>query len=118
MPLVRRLPLISLRQTTRSFTTARPLLADNSVGSGPEQHITNRKDELNVHSAGSEAGKRERAEDANRDSATTEKDTRNDNERAKKENPESPVVIGMNDERGGVSCRSVCVGGGEVLMKL
>ena len=30
-------------------------------------------------------------------------DERNSNEKAKKEFPESPMVIGMNDERGGVS---------------
>ena len=36
-------------------------------------------------------------------SATSEKDTGNNNERAQKDHPEAPgPVIGMNDERGGV----------------
>lgn len=103
MPLPRRLPFLSLRQT-RSLTVTRPLLASNSVGSGPKDHVTNSTDELDVQSAASKAGKKEKVEDASRDSASSEKDVRNDNERAQKENPESPMVIGMNDERGGVSC--------------
>lgn len=102
MPLPRRLPLISLRQT-RSLTTNRPLFGGNTIGSGPEDHATNRTDELDVQSEASNAGKKERLENPGRDSASSEKDTKKDNERAKKENPESPVVIGMNDERGKVS---------------
>ncbi|MCJ1250823.1 hypothetical protein MMC30_008051 [Trapelia coarctata] len=102
MPLPRRIPLLSLRRTTRSLTTSRPFLAGNSVGSGPDDHVTNRTDELDVQSAASKAGEKERVENASRDSASSEKDVKKDNERAKKESPESPVVIGMNDERGGV----------------
>jgi len=113
MPLPRRLPLLALRQT-RFLTLARPLQAGNSVGSGPEEHTTNKTDELDVQSAASKAGKKERVEGASRDSASSEKDVNSDNARAQKDNPESPMVIGMNDERGGVSCRAVCIGTGQV----
>ena len=36
--------------------------------------------------------------------ATSRKDEGNNNKRAEKDHPEAPMVIGMNDERGGVSC--------------
>lgn len=103
MPLPRRLPLLALRQT-RSLTVARPLQAGNSVGSGPEEHAKNKSDGLDVQSAASKAAREEKANNASRDSASSGKDVNNDNARAQKEFPESPVVIGMNDERGGVSC--------------
>jgi len=35
------------------------------------------------------------------DSATSQSDVRKSTERAKQENPEAPVTIGMQDERGG-----------------
>lgn len=111
MPLPRRLPLPALRQT-RFLSIARPLQAGDSVGSGPEKHTTNKTNELDVQSAASKAGVKERAEGASRDSASSEKDVNNDNARAQKDYPESPMVIGMNDERGGVSCRVVCIGTG------
>lgn len=106
MPLPRRLPLLPLLppRQTRTLTVARPLQAGNSVGSGPEEHATNKSDGLDVQSAASKAAGEEKANNASRDSASSGKDVNNDNARAQKEFPESPVVIGMNDERGGVSC--------------
>ena len=100
MPLLRRLPTFSTR-SIRSFTIARPLLATEPGSTKPSDHTTNSKDELDIQSAASKSGQRERVEGSHA-SATSEKDTRNDNERAQKDSPESPMVIGMNDERGGV----------------
>ena len=99
----RRIPALALRQT-RSLTTARPLLAGGATQGRREDHITNSTDTLDVQSSASKSGAEERQEDASNASASTEKDKRNDNERAQKDHPESPMVIGMNDERGGVSC--------------
>lgn len=76
-----------------------------SNGSDSSTHVTNKKDELDVHSAASKSGKRDRASDNTQSGAASERDARDDNKRAKEENPEAPgPVIGMNDERGGVSC--------------
>ena len=76
-------------------------------GRQPQEHVSNRQDELNVQSGASQSGKRERAtDDENASQGTTEKDSGNQNEQAKKDHPEAPgPVIGMNDERGGVSLR-------------
>ncbi len=58
-----------------------------------------------MQSSGSKAGKRDRVDGNKQSSAASEADARQDNSRAKKDNPEAPgPVIGMNDERGGVSC--------------
>lgn len=74
-------------------------------GRQPQEHVSNRKDELDVQSGASQSGKRERAtDDENASQGTSEKDSGNQNEQAKKDHPEAPgPVIGMNDERGGVS---------------
>ncbi len=56
-----------------------------------------------------EASKEGRAERASGggSAATSEKDKNNQNKKAKEDHPEAPgVVIGMNDERGGVSIQS------------
>lgn len=55
---------------------------------------------------------RQRADGDGRDSsAATEKDPGNQNEKAQKDHPEAPgPVIGMNDERGGVSAFSFVEG--------
>lgn len=76
-------------------------------GRQPQEHVSNRKDELDVQSGASQSGKRERAADnENASQATSEKDSGNQNEQAKKDHPEAPgPVIGMNSERGGVSLR-------------
>lgn len=96
---LRRLPARTLHRT---LTTTPRLQAWK--GSSGEDHITNSKDELDVHSAAAKSGKRDRAEDNKQSSAASERDSRNDNKRAKEDHPEAPgPVIGMNDERGGVS---------------
>ncbi|MCJ1415316.1 hypothetical protein MMC32_001648 [Xylographa parallela] len=99
MPFLRPMTVRSFHPI-RSFTIAQPRLATEPGSTKASDHTTNSKDELDVQSAASKSGQRERAEGSHA-SATSEKDTRNDNERAQKENPESPMVIGMNDERGG-----------------
>ncbi|MCJ1241146.1 hypothetical protein MMC14_009150 [Varicellaria rhodocarpa] len=89
---------------TRTIFTSRPLLSSTWEGRQPEEHVTNREDTLDIQSAASKGGKQSRAEDSHQSGATSEKDTGNHNERAKKDHPEAPgPVIGMNDERGGVS---------------
>ena len=98
----------SLRQLqftpTRTITTSRSLLSGTWDGRQAEEHVTNRKDSLDIQSAASKSGKQTRAEDSHQSGATSEKDTGNHNERAQKDHPEAPgPVIGMNDERGGVS---------------
>ena len=95
------IPALALRQV-RSLTTAQSLLAGGATQGRREDHVTNSTDTLDVHSSASKSGAKERQEDAPNASASTEKDQRNDNERAQKDHPESPMVIGMNDERGGV----------------
>ncbi|MCJ1230929.1 hypothetical protein MMC12_007603 [Toensbergia leucococca] len=104
------LSLRASRNSTRRLTASRlqpfscnnRLSAANWEGRQPEEHITNRKDELNVQASASKSGKRARAEDSDQSSATSSKDQGNQNEQAKKDHPEAPgPVIGMNDERGG-----------------
>ncbi|KAL9119134.1 MAG: hypothetical protein Q9187_004313, partial [Circinaria calcarea] len=99
-----RLPVRAIRTPflTRPLSTSTSLLSTPGWdGSGRSDHVTNRKDTLDVHSSSSKAGKQARVEDSPNSSATSGKDERNDNARAQKDHPESPVVIGMNDERGG-----------------
>lgn len=74
------------------------------TGRQPEEHVTETQDELNVHSKASKSGNQERASNSEQSSATNEKDYGNQNKKVKEENPEAPgPVLGMNDERGGVS---------------
>lgn len=85
------------------LSTARPRFASGWEGRQPEEHVTNRKDELDVQSSAAKSGKRERAGGSEQSSATSEKDHGNQNEKAKKDHPEAPgPVLGMNDERGSV----------------
>ena len=93
-PLIRTIP-----STTRSASGTK-----DWSGRQPQEHVTNRGDELDVQSGASQSGKRERASgDENQSQGTTEKDKGNQNAQAKKDHPEAPgPVIGMNDERGGV----------------
>lgn len=74
-------------------------------GRQPEEHVTNRKDELDVQSSASKSGVKERAAgDAGQSSAASQRDHGDQNKKAKEDHPEAPgPVIGMNDERGGVS---------------
>ncbi|KAL8712721.1 MAG: hypothetical protein Q9225_006890 [Loekoesia sp. 1 TL-2023] len=94
--------------TLRPFSTSllRPANSSSWEGRQPSEHATNRKDELDVQSGASKSGARQRANDDEHEgsSATSQKDPSNQNEKAKKDHPEAPgPVIGMNDERGGVS---------------
>ncbi|KAL9132162.1 MAG: hypothetical protein Q9217_000096 [Psora testacea] len=81
-------------------------------GRQPHEHINNRDDDnLNVHSSAANSGKSDRAAEGGtqggKSQATTEADKGNQNEQAQKDHPEAPgPVIGMNDERGGVSTLS------------
>ncbi|KAL8893663.1 MAG: hypothetical protein Q9192_005042 [Flavoplaca navasiana] len=110
MPLPRSLRLSSrLLPPYRSLTTTtHPLSEPNNSpswsGRQPSEHVTNRTDELDVHSGASKSGARQRVEDNEHEgsSATKQKDPGNQNEKAKRDHPEAPgPVIGMNDERGG-----------------
>lgn len=77
-------------------------------GRKTDEHVANRKDELDVQSGASQSGMRERASgDEKQSQATSDKDSGNHNKQAQKDHPEAPgPVIGMNDERGQVSgCR-------------
>jgi hypothetical protein len=65
-------------------------------------HVTREKDKGNVQHDAAKEGKAERASGEG-SAAATEKDKNKMNKKAKKDHPEAPgVVIGMNDERGGV----------------
>jgi len=80
-------------------TTPRHLSKDTTQWDGRhgDEHVLNRTDELDVQSAASKGGKRQRAEQSHPDSAATERDSRGDNAQAKKDHPEAPgPVIGMN----------------------
>ena len=74
-------------------------------GRQPEEHITNRQDNLNIQADASHSGKADRAAGGQgKSQATTQEDKGGQNKQAKKDHPEAPSpVIGMNDERGGVS---------------
>lgn len=110
------MPSITLR-IARLTTTSNPIrIGPASVpttlhrfsagwtGRQPEEHVTETQDELNVHSKASKSGKQERTSSTEQGSATNERDYGNQNRKAKEENPEAPgPVLGMNDERGGVS---------------
>ena len=109
--------LLPIRTTgALSRTSLRAVQARNGSGTKdwegrqPHEHITNRKDDLNIQASASQSGQADRskgkpgASDGGHSQATTEKDRGNQNEQAKKDHPEAPgPVIGMNDERGGVS---------------
>jgi len=76
-------------------------------GRKSEQHITREPDSNNVQIDASKEGKAERVSGEG-SAAASEKDTDQKNKKAQDDHPEAPgVVLGMNDERGGVS--SFCV---------
>ena len=89
----------------RPVITQLTRLATSWEGAQPDDHSLNRSDELDVQSEAVRSGQREHAgESGPGSSAATEKDAGNQNKEAKKDHPEAPgPVIGMNDERGGVS---------------
>lgn len=96
--------------TFRTSPRSLPSLTQDRFASGTsdwsgrqsQEHVQNRKDELDVQSGASQSGKRERAADnENASQGTSEHDAGNQNEQAQKDHPEAPgPVIGMNDERG------------------
>lgn len=71
-------------------------------GTGPNEHITNSTDRLDVHTNAAKSGKADRTSGGGGSQAANEQDDRNNNKRAQEEHPEAPMVIGMNDERGSV----------------
>ena len=103
-------------------TSPRPLssLTKNRFASGtsdwsgrqPQEHVQNRGDELDIQSGASQSGKREQVSDnKNTSQGISEKDSGNQNEQAQKDHREAPgPVIGMNDERGGVSLEPLNIG--------
>ena len=105
------LPSIRTVAPLRPFSTSVRCSSESPNESGwagrqPTEHVNDRVDELDVQSSASKSGKRQRVGDSEHvgSSATSEKDPGNQNEQAKKDHPEAPgPVIGMNDERGGVS---------------
>lgn len=102
--------LNSLRILTRTSLRTASTTTKDWKGRQPSEHVTNRKDGLDIQSAASNAGQKDRSKGVPDESssghsqATTEKDKGNQNEQAQKDHPEAPgPVIGMNDERGQVS---------------
>lgn len=85
---------------SRTLSTTAPRFSKDTTqwdGRHGDEHVLNRDDELDVQSAASKSGKRQRAEGSHADSAATETDSRGDNAQAKKDHPEAPgPVIGMN----------------------
>ena len=79
-------------------------LTDDHAGRPADAHVTNSKDELDIHSEASGKGQRARQSgDANTSAATSQKDPGDSNKKATKNTKAPGPVIGMQDERGGVS---------------
>ncbi|KAL8845071.1 MAG: hypothetical protein Q9176_000743 [Flavoplaca citrina] len=100
----RLLPSYRSLTTTTTHPLSQPNNSPSWSGRQPSEHVTNRTDELDVHSGASKSGARQRVEDSEHEgsSAAKQKDPGNQNEKAKRDHPEAPgPVIGMNDERGG-----------------
>jgi hypothetical protein len=95
---------IGFARAARPFSTfpARKLEGKKSDGN---EHVVDRKDELDVQSQASQSGMRKRQEDdQSHSNATSERDNGAQNEKAHSQNPKAPKpLIGMNDERGRVS---------------
>lgn len=90
---------------TRCLSTTSTTLAWK--GTPPDEHITDEKDTNNVYIDASKGGKAERASGEG-SAVASEKDKDQKNKKALDDHPEAPgVVIGMNDERGGVSTLQV-----------
>ena len=118
MPLLRNLPVRTSAFTTRPLSTSSRLLSVTSDWKGrePDEHAVNRTEEKDVQSEQSQAGMREKerhmsgndaetGKEENVSQGVSEADQNKSNARAKEEAPKAPgPVIGMNDERGGVSC--------------
>ena len=97
----------ALGTTSRNTTTilkplaAQPFSIAASRQAGDDStHTTRKKDQLDVQSANSKEARESRTKDTG-GNATREKDEAGGKSKAKQEFPESPVQIGMEDERGG-----------------
>jgi hypothetical protein len=85
----------------RSLSTTLP--SKKWEGRKADEHVAREPDSHNVQVDAVKEGKQERASGEG-SAAASEKDVDQKNKKAKEDHPEAPgVVIGMNDERGGVS---------------
>ena len=95
--------------TSQLYQTARALNTKPESSSGAaanETHTTEKDNELDVQTSAAKGGRRDRqADDSSSSAAASERSHGQAPEDVKKEFPEKPPgpVIGMNDERGGVS---------------
>ena len=77
-------------------------------GRDPKEHVARQDHRIDIHASASVEGRKERSTGSRGESASTEKDHKDGNQKAKEDHPEAPgPVIGMNDERGGVSTLEV-----------
>ena len=116
MSLLRNFPVRTSAFTIRPLSTTNRLFSVTSDWQGrkPDEHAVNRTEEKDVQSEQSQAGMREKdrhmsgndaGKEENVSQGVSEADQNKSNTRAKEDSPEAPgPVIGMNDERGGVSC--------------
>ncbi|KAF1981606.1 hypothetical protein K402DRAFT_408287 [Aulographum hederae CBS 113979] len=84
--------------TRRMLSSSGAKLAEGKPGQ--KDHVTDKEDRLDVQSNNSGKGFDQKAQGSG-GSATSQSDSRNSTKRTKEEHPESPVIIGMQDERGG-----------------
>lgn len=73
-------------------------------GRGSNDHAVNRTEQLDPQAKASQSGMEQRGKGQEGSQALSEKDEGGFNKKAEEEHPEAPApVLGMNDERGGVS---------------
>lgn len=115
------LSLLTYRPTNhRTFISSRSLLASEpkstqtsgtSVNTGPgfsgrgsNDHAVNRTEQLDPQAKASQSGMKQHDKGQEGSQGISRKDEGGFNKKAKEEHPEAPgPVLGMNDERGGVS---------------
>ena len=99
--------LSASRNPARPFTLSSLYYAEATKdweGRQPEEHVANQDHHIDIHASASVEGRKERSTGSRGESASSEKDHKLGNQKAKEDHPEAPgPVIGMNDERGGVS---------------
>jgi hypothetical protein len=124
LPKTRPLPVTTTRQT-RLLSTTRCSRAADSADQQPEPATKSEKPSTRAHDTGpgwggregrdhavkrppldveaetAQQGMQDHAQRKEGSDAISRKDERNNQQKAKEEFPEAPVVIGMNDERGG-----------------
>jgi hypothetical protein len=91
---------VPLNTAVKSISSSAP--ARKWEGRPAEEHPAREPDSHQHQIDSVKEGKQERASGEG-SAAASEKDDQNLNKKAQQEHPESPMVIGMNDERGGVS---------------